>query len=162
MRKTLLAASMLAAFALPAVSNAQTAPAAAPAAEKSPHTITGNLGIFSSYRFRGIDQTFGKPALQGGIDYSHESGFYAGNWNSNVSQGAGYPGGNLEMDFYGGWKKRGVTGASTSARSTTTTRAPTRVPPTFPSSRTTAPSTLQPGAWTTPSSISAAAGNSFR
>jgi uncharacterized protein (TIGR02001 family) len=105
MRKTLLAASIFAAFALPAVSNAQTAPAAAPEAAKSPHTITGNLGIFSEYRFRGISQTYSKPALQGGIDYSHESGFYVGNWNSNVSQGAGYPGGNIEMDFYGGWKK---------------------------------------------------------
>jgi uncharacterized protein (TIGR02001 family) len=80
---------------------AQAAAAAAPA---SPHTITGNLGIYSSYRFRGIDQTFGKPALQGGIDYSHSSGFYLGNWNSNVNSGAGFPDGNLEMDFYGGYK----------------------------------------------------------
>ena len=108
MRKTLLATSLLAALAAPAVSNAQTAPAAdKPAAapeEKSPHTITGNVGLFSSYRFRGIDQTFGKAAIQGGIDYSHASGFYAGNWNSNVNEGAGYPGGNIEMDFYGGWK----------------------------------------------------------
>ena len=28
-----------------------------------------------------------------------------GNWNSNVNEGAGFPAGNLEMDFYGGWKK---------------------------------------------------------
>ena len=104
MRKTLLAATLAtAAFAVPnlAAAQAAAAPAAAPA---SPHTITGNVGLFSSYRFRGIDQTFGKPALQGGVDYSHSSGFYAGNWNSNVNQGAGFPGGNLEMDFYGGWK----------------------------------------------------------
>jgi uncharacterized protein (TIGR02001 family) len=60
---------------------------------------------FSSYRFRGIDQTYGQPALQGGIDYSHESGIYVGNWNSNVNSGAGFAEGNLEMDFYGGWKK---------------------------------------------------------
>jgi uncharacterized protein (TIGR02001 family) len=62
------------------------------------------MGLFSEYRFRGIDQTFGKPAFQGGFDYAHSSGFYVGNWNSNVSQGAGFPGGNLEMDFYGGYK----------------------------------------------------------
>ncbi len=68
------------------------------------HSLSGNLGLFSSYRFRGIDQTFGKPALQGGIDYAHVSGLYLGNWNSNVSSGAGYPEGNLEMDFYGGYK----------------------------------------------------------
>jgi len=107
MRKTIIAASLATvAFAVPnlAAAQAAAAPAAAPAAPASPHTITGNAGLFSSYRFRGIDQTFGKPALQGGIDYSHTSGFYVGNWNSNVNQGAGYPGGNLEMDFYGGWK----------------------------------------------------------
>lgn len=69
------------------------------------HSLTGNLGLFSSYRFRGIDQTFGQPALQGGFDYAHASGFYAGNWNSNVNSGAGYPEGNLEMDFYGGYKQ---------------------------------------------------------
>lgn len=101
MRKTLLATAVSAAFSLPAIGHAQTAPAAAPA---SPHTFTANIGLYSSYRFRGIDQTFGKPALQGGFDYAHASGFYAGNWNSNVNSGAGYPNGNLEMDFYGGWK----------------------------------------------------------
>jgi uncharacterized protein (TIGR02001 family) len=100
MRKTLIAAAVAGLFSVPTVVMAQAA-AAAPA---SPHTITGNLGIYSSYRFRGIDQTFGKPALQGGIDYSHSSGFYLGNWNSNVSSGAGFPDGNLEMDFYGGYK----------------------------------------------------------
>jgi uncharacterized protein (TIGR02001 family) len=67
--------------------------------------LTGNASLVSDYRFRGISQTFEKPALQGGFDYAHASGLYVGNWNSNVSQGAGFPGGNLEMDFYGGWKK---------------------------------------------------------
>lgn len=106
MKKTLLATLLAAVFAAPAMAQAP-APAqaeAAPAAEASPHTLTGNAGLFSSYRFRGIDQTFGKPALQGGVDYSHSSGFYIGNWNSNVSSGAGFPDGNLEMDFYGGYK----------------------------------------------------------
>lgn len=81
---------------------ANDAASAAPASEASP--LTGNLSLVSSYRFRGIDQTFGKPALQGGFDFAHASGFYLGNWNSNVSSGAGYPDGNLEMDFYGGYK----------------------------------------------------------
>jgi uncharacterized protein (TIGR02001 family) len=74
------------------------------AAPASPHTVTGNVGLVSDYRFRGISQTFHKPALQGGFDYSHASGLYLGNWNSNVSEGAGYPGATLEMDFYGGWR----------------------------------------------------------
>lgn len=100
MKKTMIAAALVAAFASPVM--AQTAAPAA--AEASPHTLTSNIGLFSSYRFRGIDQTHGKPAIQGGFDYSHSSGFYAGNWNSNVSSGAGFPDGNLEMDFYGGYK----------------------------------------------------------
>ena len=110
MRKTLLAAALAGAFSIPAVTfAADAAPAAAPAAAApaepaSPHTIAGNLSIISDYRFRGITQTFEKPALQGGIDYSHSSGIYLGNWNSNVNSGAGFPDGNLEMDFYGGYK----------------------------------------------------------
>ena len=92
------AAAMTALVAAPAFS--QTA-AAAPAA--SDWTITGNLGLFSDYRFRGISQTDKKPALQGGFDVSHNSGLYAGNWNSNIDS-AFYNGANLEMDFYGGYK----------------------------------------------------------
>ena len=103
MKIQIITAAILAAFAAPGFAQSATpaTPEAAPLAE---HTLSGNLGLFSSYRFRGIDQTFGKPALQGGFDYSHSSGFYAGNWNSNVSSGAGFPDGNIEMDFYGGYK----------------------------------------------------------
>jgi uncharacterized protein (TIGR02001 family) len=100
MRKSILTLSVAAALAAPGLAAAQ-----APAASTSPHTVTGNVGLFSEYRFRGIDQTFGKPALQGGFDYAHSSGLYLGNWNSNVSEGAGFPGASLEMDFYGGFKK---------------------------------------------------------
>jgi uncharacterized protein (TIGR02001 family) len=102
MRKTIIAASLAsAAFAVPNLAAAQAA-AAAPA---SPHTFTGNIGLVTDYRFRGISQTYGKPAIQGGFDYSHASGIYLGNWDSNVSEGAGFPAGNIEMDFYGGWRK---------------------------------------------------------
>ncbi|MEO8202242.1 MAG: TorF family putative porin [Betaproteobacteria bacterium] len=102
MRNTLVALSLAAATGLPGVVSAQTA---APAAAPSDHTFTGNVGLFSEYRFRGIAQTFAKPAIQGGFDYAHSSGLYLGNWNSNVSSGAGFPAGNIEMDLYGGWKK---------------------------------------------------------
>ena len=101
MKKTLVATLLAAAFAAPVMAQS----AAPAAAEATPdYTLTGNVGLFSSYRFRGIDQTFGKPALQGGVDFAHSSGLYVGNWNSNVSSGAGFPDGNLEMDFYGGYK----------------------------------------------------------
>jgi len=96
MKKTILALALTATFG--AVAHAQQAD---PTPE---HTFTGNVALVSDYRFRGISQTFGKPAIQGGFDYAHSSGFYVGNWNSNVS-GVQYPGGaSLEMDFYGGYK----------------------------------------------------------
>lgn len=66
-------------------------------------TITGNAGLYSDYRFRGFTQTGYGPAFQGGFDVAHSSGFYLGNWNSNVEQGL-YNGASLEMDFYGGYK----------------------------------------------------------
>jgi len=59
---------------------AQTPPpaaeAAAAAAEpgKPPepdYTLTGNIGIFSQYVFRGVSQTDEKPAVQGGFDWTH-------------------------------------------------------------------------------------------
>jgi uncharacterized protein (TIGR02001 family) len=74
----------------------------------SNHTLTGNIGLFSQYIFRGLTQTNEEPALQGGMDYAHTSGFYAGTWGSNVSvlrdSNAYTGGGSLELDIYGGFK----------------------------------------------------------
>ncbi|MCC6532263.1 MAG: hypothetical protein IT531_06930 [Burkholderiales bacterium] len=99
MAKKLLIASLLAGgFGAPA----------AYAAEQSAHTLTGNVGLYSQYIFRGLTQTDRDPALQGGFDYSHASGFYLGTWASNVSwlrdMGAYRSSGSLEWDFYGGFK----------------------------------------------------------
>ena len=102
-KKTIIAGLVAGAFA-PALVSAQQAPAA------SPHTLTGNVGVYSQYIFRGLTQTNKKPALQGGFDYSHASGVYVGTWMSNISwltdsPGAtGYSSSSLEMDFYGGYK----------------------------------------------------------
>ena len=85
---------------------AAVAPLAVRAEDKKPdpdYTLTGNAGLFSDYRFRGYTQTGYRPAFQGGFDFSHKSGFYIGNWNSNVEQGL-YNGASLEMDLYGGYK----------------------------------------------------------
>src|SRR5262245_37949565 len=90
--------------------SAGTAMAQTPAAPASDHTLTGNVGLFSQYIFRGLTQTDRKPALQGGFDYSHSSGFYAGTWASNISWLRDVAptyyssGGSLEWDFYGGFK----------------------------------------------------------
>ena len=103
-KKTLLAASLA---ALSMVAVAQTNDSSKDEAEAGPSSdwaATANVAVVSEYRFRGIAQTFGQPAIQGGFDISMPLGFYVGNWNSNVSSGAGYPSGNLETDLYGGWK----------------------------------------------------------
>jgi uncharacterized protein (TIGR02001 family) len=99
MRKSKISTLLFATITcLPAVtSTAHSAEVAA-----SPHTITANINLVSEYRFRGIDQTWGKPALQGGADYAHADGWYAGLWGSNVS-GNSYAGGNLELDYYAGY-----------------------------------------------------------
>lgn len=101
MRKALLTLSVLS--IVPAI---HATPAMAEEAA-SPHTFTANVGFVSDYRYRGISQTEKKAALQGGFDYSHESGLYAGTWGSNVSWYDNlYPSASnsLEWDFYGGYK----------------------------------------------------------
>lgn len=74
--------------------------------------LTGNLGLTSDYRFRGISQSQNAPAIQGGVDYAHESGLYIGNWNSSVSSQVYTNGSGVESDIYGGFKKdvyKGIT-----------------------------------------------------
>jgi uncharacterized protein (TIGR02001 family) len=96
MKKLMLISALLVAMA----------PLALSAQEKKPepdYTLSGNAGLFSDYRFRGFTQTGYGPAFQGGVDFSHKSGFYLGNWNSNVEQGL-FNGASLEMDLYGGYK----------------------------------------------------------
>jgi len=72
--------------------------------------LTGNLGLTSDYRFRGVSQTQNAPAVQGGIDYAHSSGLYIGNWNSSVSSQVYTSGSGVESDLYAGYKKEIVKG----------------------------------------------------
>ncbi|MEQ1486988.1 MAG: TorF family putative porin [Methylotenera sp.] len=104
MRKSLLSLAVISAFATPSLSFA------ADAAPASPHTVTYNVGLYSQYIFRGLTQTNEDIALQGGVDYAHASGFYAGAWASNVSwltdplpPTAAYTSSSLELDLYGGY-----------------------------------------------------------
>ena len=86
--------------------------------EDAGNPIAANVTIVNDYRYRGISQSNFKPAIQGGFDYAHDSGFYIGNWNSSISWisdaygnggSAGMTGKSvsapLEMDFYAGFKK---------------------------------------------------------
>lgn len=61
--------------------------------------VSANVGVTSNYLWRGLEQTGGDAAVSGGIDYSSESGFYAGTWASNASWGDM----KTELDFYAGF-----------------------------------------------------------
>ncbi len=82
---------------------ADDAPAASP--------ITANVTLTTEYVYRGISQSNGKPAIQGGFDYAHPSGFYVGTWGSSItwiadsarSSGSAVSSG-MELDVYGGFR----------------------------------------------------------
>ena len=119
MRKSLLAAAVMGVSftASPAMAEETATAAAEPT---SPHTVTFNIGLTSNYIFRGTTQTGRRPAIQGGVDYSHASGFYAGTWGSNISwlsdsqvdpNGDGvtesaYSKSSMEWDIYGGYRSQ--------------------------------------------------------
>jgi uncharacterized protein (TIGR02001 family) len=97
---------VLALLATSSAAFAQTAPAAA-----APE-VTYNVGVVSQYRYRGIAQTTGDAALQGGADYANANGFYAGAWGSTIKwiKDAAYDGTGVqakspvELDMYAGYK----------------------------------------------------------
>lgn len=62
--------------------------------------VSGNIGAVSNYLWRGVSQTDDAAAIQGGLDYNHDSGFYVGTWISNVDFGDDT---SYEMDIYGGY-----------------------------------------------------------
>jgi len=96
MKKSLLAAVVVAATAAPGVSFAD---------------LAFNVGAVTDYRYRGISQSRLKPALQGGIDWSQD-GFYVGTWASTIKwiedletlTGVDTGNANVEVDIYGGYK----------------------------------------------------------
>lgn len=99
---------------------------AAPAAAGE---LTGHLDLASKYYLRGITTTYGPTlpgagnagadapendsvALQGGLDYSFDSGFYLGWWFSTLGYNYNFPataapydkGVSVEHDLYGGYR----------------------------------------------------------
>ena len=72
-----------------------------------PGNFSANVGLFSDYTFRGISQTKERPAIQGGLDWSMDTGFkdigvYLGAWGSNVKFADGGEA-TAEIDWYGGF-----------------------------------------------------------
>jgi uncharacterized protein (TIGR02001 family) len=97
--------------------------AAAPAEPAPPYTLTFNLGVVTNYISRGVNYSAG-PAIQGGVDWAHSSGFFLGAWASSANpqslgaagvlpdgtpfntDPAGNPlgrGNHVETDWYGGY-----------------------------------------------------------
>jgi len=104
MRKSLITTAVLGALIAPSFVFAADA---APAPDL---TVAYNVGLYSQYIFRGMTQTNSQPAIQGGVDLTHSSGFYLGAWGSNISWLKDDPtpvytkGGSLELDLYGGYR----------------------------------------------------------
>lgn len=73
------------------------------AAQAGEPSYTGNVAIATDYAFRGVSQTDGAPAVQGGFDASVDN-FYAGVWASNVDFAEFGVSGGLELDLYAGFK----------------------------------------------------------
>lgn len=69
------------------------------------YTLSFNAGVVTDYRYRGISQSRLDPAVQGGVDFAHKSGFYLGAWGSSIHwiKDAGGDG-DVEVDVYGGFK----------------------------------------------------------
>ena len=70
------------------------------------YTLSFNAGVVTDYRYRGISQSRLKPAVQGGLDFAHKSGFYLGAWASTIKwiEDSGATDGKVELDLYGGYK----------------------------------------------------------
>jgi uncharacterized protein (TIGR02001 family) len=63
--------------------------------------VTVTPALTNDYDFRGVTQSDKKPAFQLGANYSHESGFYAGVWGSNVDFDIPKP--DFEIDLFAGF-----------------------------------------------------------
>jgi uncharacterized protein (TIGR02001 family) len=71
-------------------------------------TISGGVTATSDYRFRGVSQSNGDPALQGDVTVDHESGFYAGGFVSTLSDNL-RPG-EIELSGYVGYTREIASG----------------------------------------------------
>ncbi len=67
-----------------------------------PGTFSGSLTLTSDYAFRGVSQTRADMALQGGLTWKHDSGFYVGTWGSTINFSSADDS-FLEQDFFTGY-----------------------------------------------------------
>ena len=70
--------------------------------------MSGNIGVYSKYILRGITNApeQDSPAVQGGFDWSGESGLYAGYWGSTLGYADAGKSNGFENDLYGGYASK--------------------------------------------------------
>ncbi len=92
MKKAFQLKTLLLSMAVAGAATIAVAPATAQAG------VSANVGFVTDYIFRGVNQSTskGSPALQGGFDYEHDSGLFAGVWASTMDK-------EYEYDLYAGW-----------------------------------------------------------
>ncbi len=68
-----------------------------------PGELSGYVTFGNDYLFRGISQTLEDPSVQGGLDWSHDTGIFFSVFASNVDFGGGAEDGSVEIDYIGGY-----------------------------------------------------------
>ena len=66
--------------------------------------FSGTVTLTSDYDYRGYSQTAGDFAIQGSLDYAHDSGFYASAWGSSLDWGQDSDA-NIEVDYIVGFSR---------------------------------------------------------
>ena len=75
---------------------------ASPSESAAVSPFSASVTLASQYVSRGIRQSWGRPALQAGIDYSSPAGWNAGAWTSTVDERF-VEDGSAELDLYAGY-----------------------------------------------------------
>lgn len=69
--------------------------------------VSGELGLLTDYRFRGLSRSDEDPALRAGVTLFHDSGLYAGARGTTLSGIEPLTGrdlGDAQVDLYAGWQ----------------------------------------------------------
>src|SRR3982751_2782637 len=73
------------------------------ASSASAADVSGQFGLVSDYRYRGVSLSRGRPAVQGSLTIEHDSGLYGEIWGSTLER-PGDPT-DAEVDFTVGYSK---------------------------------------------------------
>ena len=65
--------------------------------------ISGLATLTSEYIYRGLEMSDGNPALQLGLDYEHDTGFFVGVWASTIDIQTAMGSRDTELDYYAGF-----------------------------------------------------------